>query len=193
MYNNHFAIHLKLTQYCKPKKKTILIKLGDLQIYTHRHRHAHAVAYLSSPQVIHVNHLPDLALYLSSWSYNHKHIHVKVCVCVCGNAHVEGVFLSLLVLQHLCMFAQSCPILSNPTDCSPPGSSLHGISRQEYWSELPLLAPGYLPDPGIKPTSPESPPVASGFFTDRVTCFAEMGSYHMHISASSSLSPSSVS
>ena len=23
--------------------------------------------------------------------------------------------------------AQSCPTLSNPTDCSPPGSSIHGI------------------------------------------------------------------
>ena len=34
--------------------------------------------------------------------------------------------------------AQSCPTLSNPMDCSPPGSSIHGISRQEYWSGGPL-------------------------------------------------------
>ena len=27
------------------------------------------------------------------------------------------------------------------------------FSRQEYWSVLPLAASGYLPDPGIKPTS----------------------------------------
>ena len=27
--------------------------------------------------------------------------------------------------------AQSCPTLRDPTDCSPPGSSVHGISRQE--------------------------------------------------------------
>ena len=25
--------------------------------------------------------------------------------------------------------AQSCPILSDPVDCSPPGSSVHGILR----------------------------------------------------------------
>ena len=37
--------------------------------------------------------------------------------------------------------AQSCPALSNPTDCSLPGSSVHGISRQEYWSGLPLPSP----------------------------------------------------
>ena len=29
-----------------------------------------------------------------------------------------------------------------------------GFSRQEYWSELPFLSPGDLPDPGIEPWSP---------------------------------------
>ena len=29
-----------------------------------------------------------------------------------------------------------------------------GFSRQEYWSGLPFLSPGDLPDPGIKPRSP---------------------------------------
>ena len=29
-----------------------------------------------------------------------------------------------------------------------------GFSRQEYWSGLPCLPPGDLPDPGIKPASP---------------------------------------
>ena len=28
----------------------------------------------------------------------------------------------------LCLVAQLCPILSNPMDCSPPGSSVHGDS-----------------------------------------------------------------
>ena len=32
-----------------------------------------------------------------------------------------------------------------------------GFSRQEYWSGLPFLPPGDIPDPGIKPTSPGSP------------------------------------
>ena len=49
---------------------------------------------------------------------------------------------------------QSCPTLCNPTDLRPPGSSVRGIPRQEYWSELPLPSPGDLPDPGIEPTSP---------------------------------------
>ena len=29
-----------------------------------------------------------------------------------------------------------------------------GFPRQEYWSGLPLLPPGDLPDPGIEPASP---------------------------------------
>ena len=29
-----------------------------------------------------------------------------------------------------------------------------GFSRQEHWSGLPSLSPGYLPDPGIEPRSP---------------------------------------
>ena len=36
-------------------------------------------------------------------------------------------------------------------DCSPPGSSVHGISQQEYWSGSSFPSPGDLPNPGIKP------------------------------------------
>ena len=39
-------------------------------------------------------------------------------------------------------------------DCSPPGSSVHGFSRQEYWTGLPFPSSGDLPDPGIGPESP---------------------------------------
>ena len=40
-----------------------------------------------------------------------------------------------------------------------------GFSRQEYWSGLPFLIPGHLPDPGIEPASPVSPARAGGFIT----------------------------
>ena len=46
--------------------------------------------------------------------------------------------------------AQSCPPLHDPMDCSLPGSSVHGISRQEYWSGVPL------PSPRIKGTKAKS-------------------------------------
>ena len=37
-------------------------------------------------------------------------LYLCVCVCVC-----------------VCLVAQSCPALCDPMDCSPPGSSAHGI------------------------------------------------------------------
>ena len=55
---------------------------------------------------------------------------------------------------HACMHAkllQSCLTLCTPMDCSPPGSSVHGFSKQEYWSKLPGPSPGALPTQGPKP------------------------------------------
>ena len=49
---------------------------------------------------------------------------------------------------------QSCLTLCDPTDYSPPGSSVHGILQEEYWSELPCPSPGDLPNPGIELRSP---------------------------------------
>ena len=37
--------------------------------------------------------------------------------------------------------AQSCLTLSDSMDCSPPGSSIHGFSKQEHWRGLPLPSP----------------------------------------------------
>ena len=48
-----------------------------------------------------------------------------------------------------------------------------GFSRQEYWSGLPCLSPGDLPDPGIKPESLMSPALASVFFTSSTTWEAQ--------------------
>ena len=48
---------------------------------------------------------------------------------------------------------QSCPTLCDPMDCSLPGSSVHGFSRQWYWSGSPFPSPADLPNPGIEPGS----------------------------------------
>ena len=55
--------------------------------------------------------------------------------------------------------------LCDPLDYSPPGSSVHEFSRQAYWSGLPFLTPGDLPDPGIEPMSLVSPALAGGFLS----------------------------
>ena len=50
-----------------------------------------------------------------------------------------------------------------------------GLSRQEYWSGLPCLLPGDLPDPGIKLLSLLSPASGGGFFTTSITWEALAG------------------
>ena len=72
---------------------------------------------------------------------------------------------ALAVGVHACTVTRSCLTLCDPMDCSPPGSSVHGCPRQEYWCSLPLPIPGDLPDPRFEPTSLASPASAGGFFT----------------------------
>ena len=62
----------------------------------------------------------------------------------------------------VCLVAQSCPLLCDPVDCSPPGSSVHGILQARYRSGLLCPSPGDLPNPGIKPRSPT---LQADFFT----------------------------
>ena len=50
--------------------------------------------------------------------------------------------------------AQSCPTLCDPVDCSPPGSSIHGILQAGILEWLPFPSRGDLPNPGIEPRSP---------------------------------------
>ena len=50
--------------------------------------------------------------------------------------------------------AQLCLTLCKPWTIAHQAPPSMGFSRQEYWSGLPFLSPGDLPDPGIEPRSP---------------------------------------
>ena len=50
-----------------------------------------------------------------------------------------------LKLIQCLLVAQLYLTLPDSMDCSPPGSSVHGIP-QEYWNGLPFPSPGDLPD-----------------------------------------------
>ena len=52
------------------------------------------------------------------------------------------------------LIAQSCPTLYDPKDCSPPGSSVHGILQARILEWVAILSLGDIPDPGIKPGCP---------------------------------------
>ena len=42
-------------------------------------------------------------------------------------------------------FAQSCPTLRKHMDCSPPGSSVHGIFQARVLEWVPLTSPTHAP------------------------------------------------
>ena len=72
-----------------------------------------------------------------------------VCVCVC--------------VTHACMHTQllSC-VFATPWAVAHLAPLSMGFPRQEYWSGVPFLPPGDLPDSGIKPMSPASPALSGG-------------------------------
>ena len=54
-----------------------------------------------------------------------------VCVCVC-----------MCVCVHMCgLVAQLCPALSDPMDCSPPGSSVHRDSPDKNTADKNTSVP----------------------------------------------------
>ena len=50
--------------------------------------------------------------------------------------------------MYCCLVAKLCLTLCDPMNCSVPGSSVHGISQQEYWGGLPFPSPGVFPTQG---------------------------------------------
>ena len=74
------------------------------------------------------------------------YVSIGVCVCV-----------------HVCDLSRVR--LCDSTDFSPPGSSVHKIFKQEYWSGLPFSSLGELPNPGIEPTCLVSPALTARVFT----------------------------
>ena len=57
----------------------------------------------------------------------------------------------LMLVYHLVVSNSLQPYGCDPMDCSPPGSSAHGFSRQEYWMGCSILLQGIFPSPGLNP------------------------------------------
>ena len=67
---------------------------------------------------------------------------------------VTGTFCCIKCCVRACVCTQSCLSLCDPTDCSPPGSSVHGILQARILEWVPCPPPGDLPDPGMELGSP---------------------------------------
>ena len=55
---------------------------------------------------------------------------------------------------HACSAIRSCPTLCDPMDCSPPGSSVHGILQPSILEWVTILFSRGSYNPGVEPGSP---------------------------------------
>ena len=72
------------------------------------------------------------------------------------------------MLRTVCVYAQLLSYIQlfvTPWTVALQAPLSMAFSRQEYWSALTFPTPGDLPDPGIKPASPESLALTARFFT----------------------------
>ena len=102
----------------------------------------------------------------------HYYQNLIICIIIIYYIHI-ACYYSLFIYTiniSICLLVCVCSVMSksvDPMDYSPPDSSEHGISRQEYWSGLPCPSPGDFPHSGIKDphiTSLVSLTLASRFF-----------------------------
>ena len=63
------------------------------------------------------------------WFHDPKYLNFKMQLTIPPNTH------SYRKQMCWCLLALSCPALCNPVDCSPPGSSVHGISQTKILNE----------------------------------------------------------
>ena len=68
---------------------------------------------------------------------------------------MQGFSSGLVIIEdQFVLVAHLCPTLCDPMDCSPLGSSVHGILQARILSGLSFPSPGDLPDSRMEPRSP---------------------------------------
>ena len=65
----------------------------------------------------------------------------------------EAQFCGTSSLVHVCLVAQYCATLCNPTDCRPPGSSIHGIFKARILAWVAIPYSRDLPESVAEPVS----------------------------------------
>ena len=65
----------------------------------------------------------------------------------------------------VCVYAQSCLTLCNPMNCSPPGSSVHGILQARILEWVAISFSRGSSQPRVRHTSLAFPALAGRFFT----------------------------
>ena len=88
---------------------------------------------------------------------------VFTCVKTYQKAYINFKYVPHVLCTVLSL--QPCPILCNPTDCSPWNFPVHGVLQARILESLPCPPSGYLPNPRIESAYLKSPTLAGRFFT----------------------------
>ena len=66
----------------------------------------------------------------------------------------KHIYICIYSYLHACWVAQSCLTLTDPTDCTLPSSSVHGISQARILEWVAISSSREFLNPGIEPSSP---------------------------------------
>ena len=89
--------------------------------------------------------------------------------------NILNVCVYVYVYVYICVLSYFSHVwLCDSMNCTPPSSSVCGISQTRYWGGLPCPPPGDLPNSGIEPKSLMSTSLAHGFFTTSTTWEAHL-------------------
>ena len=113
-----------------------------------------------------------------------SHTSFLLCCCNCSTSlFLLSVFycawpVHSTLFYVLCLFAQLCPTLCDPRDCSPPGSSVHGILQATTleWAAMPSSRGSSRPRDRTQVSH-----VAGRFLTSWATREAKLYSSNVHI------------
>ena len=111
--------------------------------------------------------LDEHLMWLMGWSKQPRDKMPAKKLCVGSNTFLQVLcseFLGIRTYVHS-KSLQSCPTLCDPVDCSPPVSSVHGISQERIVEWVAIPPPGDLPNLGMEPMSLASAALAGRFFT----------------------------
>ena len=86
-------------------------------------------------------------------------------IYLCFTPKALLLLICLCIQAPVCMHAQLCSTHCDPVDCSPPGSSVHGIFHAGTLEWIAISYSRGCSNPGIEPACLTSRALAGGFFT----------------------------
>ena len=148
--------------------------------YTHKHIHTHTKhnAYTqihkqninTHTQNMHINTQTHTHMCIYTDTETHTYANTHIHICIYTDTHTNTYTHTYICTCVLCAKSlQSCPTLFDPMDCSPPGSSVHGILQARIVERVAIASSRGSSCPRDQACASYVSYVAGGFFTSSST------------------------